>query len=103
MTHDHPPIYNEHTPPYCGECPLLLHEDTDGYGVCNAAGQTRNCGQVCIYANRYPHAWEVTRILHYTQKWRRGANIKMPPPFVTGVAIDTAIRELRKQKKLASS
>ena len=78
MTHDHPPIYNEHTPPYCGECPLLLHEDTDGYGVCNAAGQTRNCGQVCIYANRYPHAWEVTRILHYTQKWRRGANIKMP-------------------------
>lgn len=42
-------------------------------------------------------------LLSTVQKWSRGANIKMPPPFVTGVAIDTAIRELRKQKKLASS
>lgn len=40
---------------------------------------------------------EALKILHIFQKWRRGSNtIPMPDPKEIGIAIDVAIRELRK-------
>lgn len=40
---------------------------------------------------------EALKILHIFQKWRRGSNtIPMPNPKEIGIAIDVAIRELRK-------
>lgn len=35
--------------------------------------------------------------MHYIQKWRRGAEIPMPHPYVYGIATDAAIYQLRKQ------
>lgn len=40
---------------------------------------------------------EALKILHIYQKWRRGSEtIPMPHPKEIGIAIDVAIRELRK-------
>ena len=40
---------------------------------------------------------EALNILHIYQKWRRGSKtIPMPNPKEIGIAIDVAIRELRK-------
>ena len=40
---------------------------------------------------------EALKILHIFQKWRRGSNtVPMPNPKEIGIAIDVAIRELRK-------
>jgi hypothetical protein len=41
---------------------------------------------------------EAIKILRYFQKWRRGARIPMPDPKEVGLAIDTAIKELRKRQ-----
>jgi hypothetical protein len=41
---------------------------------------------------------QAIKVLHSFQKYRRGANIKMPPPVIIGEAIDYAIRQLRKEK-----
>lgn len=38
---------------------------------------------------------DIIRVLHYYQKWRRGANIPQPDPKEIGRAIDGAVRELR--------
>jgi len=38
---------------------------------------------------------EAIKILHYHQKWRRGAKIPMTNPKELGVAIDVAIQKLR--------
>lgn len=47
---------------------------------------------------------EAIKILHYAQKWRRGANVPMPDPKEYGEAIDHAIKTLRKglRQKLES-
>lgn len=43
---------------------------------------------------------ETIKVLHDSQKWRRGAKIEMPhSPKVFGEAIDNAIRILRKVNK----
>ena len=42
---------------------------------------------------------QAVKVLHHTQKWRRGAKIGMPPPALLGLAIDKAIRVLRQKIK----
>ena len=42
---------------------------------------------------------EAIKVLHYFQKWRRGARIAMPDRKQSGIAIDLAIRELRRINK----
>jgi hypothetical protein len=42
---------------------------------------------------------EAIKILRYYQKWRRGAKIAMPDPKQAGIAIDVAIKALRKSLK----
>lgn len=39
------------------------------------------------------------KVLHDTQKWRRGGKGKMVDPHVTGLAIDRALRDLRWLRK----
>lgn len=43
---------------------------------------------------------ETIKYLHYYQKWRRGAKLPIPNPQEVGIAIDNAIRELRKFQRL---
>ena len=46
---------------------------------------------------------ETLKTLHDFQCWRRGKNIEMPNPKDIGVAIDNAIRLLRKENRYRSS
>lgn len=39
---------------------------------------------------------EAIEVLKKSNKWRRGAKIKMPDPKITGEAIDFAIKTMRK-------
>ena len=82
--------------PLCGECPFFKHEDIDGYGICNADDMKKRCSDKCNVCNSLK---STERILDYFQKWRRGDNIKMPHPYVVGIAIDWAIKVLRELEK----
>ena len=85
---------------YCGECPFFKYEDTDGYGLCDISGLEENCSNVCAYDRCHKLTNKQTvKVLHHTQKWRRGAKIGMPPPALLGLAIDTGIRVLRQKIK----
>lgn len=42
---------------------------------------------------------QIAKALHYIQKWRRGADIPMPSPYVVGKVNDAAIYQLRKQER----
>lgn len=84
---------------YCGECPFFKNEDIDGYGLCNISKRERHCGDLCRFITDGMSKQETLRMLHYCQKWRRGANITMPPPTLFGWAIDNAMRIIRNLKK----
>lgn len=94
-----PKIHNRHRPPYCGECPYFLYEGLDGFGICDIQKQTANCSFVCDFTDRPPTPKETERLLHHYQKYRRGTKPKAPSPFLIGVAIDEAIRIIRKLRR----
>lgn len=83
---------------YCGECPFLKYEDTDGFGLCSLSKRVQRCDDMCGFLT---FDFDMTRVqiikvLHIAQKWRRGGKQRMLPPRLFGLAIDNAIRELRK-------
>ncbi len=87
---------------YCGECPVFKYEDTDGYGLCGLSRRERRCDDMCGFLT---FDFDMTRgqtvkVLHLAQKWRRGGRQKMLPPRLLGLAIDNAIRELRKMDNI---
>ena len=94
-----PKIHNHHQPPYCGECPYFLYECLDGFGICDIQKRKTNCSFVCDFADRPPTPVETEHLLHHYQKYRRGTKPNAPIPFLIGVAIDEAIRIIRKQRK----
>lgn len=88
--------------PYCGECGFMLHEDAEGQGICNLSGKPCNCDEQCMLSHGEIPLQSTLRCLHLYQKWRRGAKMAQPHPYVIGVALDACIKELRKRnKKLA--
>lgn len=85
---------------YCGECPFFKWEDTDGYGICDISGFAENCSMECSFCVFDELTKEqAVKVLHHTQKWRRGEKIGMPPPALLGLAIDKSIRVLRQKIK----
>ena len=83
---------------YCGECPIFKHEDADGFGLCSLSERVKRCDDMCDFLG---FIFDMTRVqtikvLHIAQKWRRGGKQRMLPPQIFGLAIDNAIRELRK-------
>ena len=84
---------------YCGECPMFRYEDTDGIGECFVCKELRTCGQKCKITRDNITEKQVLRILHYEQKWRRGTKLEMLSPVLFGVAIDGAMRFIRKTCK----
>ena len=84
---------------YCGECPFFKDE-TNGYGICDISGFTKNCFMECwfVWSDQLTNI-QAVKVLHHTQKWRRGEKIGMPPPALLGLAIDKAIRVLRQKIK----
>ena len=85
---------------YCGEYPFFKYEDIDGYGICDISGFAKNCSFECSFC-MFDELTNIqaVKVLHHTQKWRRGAKIGMPPPDLLGLAIDKAIRVLRQKIK----
>ena len=83
---------------YCGECPLFKYECTDGWGWCDVRERNAHCGDECGVRRETIKPNQAVKILHYAQKWRRGAKIKQISSYLFGVGIDGAIRELRKKK-----
>ena len=85
---------------YCGECPFFKYEDIDGYGICDISGFSKNCSLECsfVWLDQLTNK-QAVKVLHHTQKWRRGDKIGMPPPALLGLAIDTGIRALRQKIK----
>lgn len=92
-------IHNGNVPHYCGECPHFLYEDANGDGYCDITENTTNCSSLCIFISKIPTPHECEKILHYYQRYRRGANIKMQAPFLIGLVIDEAIKMFREQRK----
>ena len=86
---------------YCGECPFFKHEDIDGYGICYLTGLVMAYTFKCSFEDGLKQLTnkQAVKVLHHTQKWRRGAKIGMPPPALLGLAIDTGIRVLRQKIK----
>lgn len=90
---------NENKEDYCGECPLFMYEDINGLGFCAAQKGWMHYADICAFWTGPMDNDEVLRILHYAQKWRRGANTKMLSPTLFGLAIDNAMRIIRNLKK----
>ena len=87
--------------PHCGECPFLKYGDQYGYGICYLTGLVMAYTSKCSFEDglRELTNEQAIKVLHHTQKWRRGAKIGMPPPVLLGLAIDKAIRVLRQKIK----
>lgn len=83
--------------PYCGECCFLQNEDVNGIGYCKLRCDTMRCGDQCELDHTKIKPRQIAKALHYIQKWRRGAKIAMPSPYVIGIVTDAAIYQLRKQ------
>lgn len=71
----------------------------DGFGCCDISKREQRCDDLCKFITDGMYEQETLRMLNYCQKWRRGANIKMPPPTLLGLAIDCAMRIIRANKK----
>lgn len=84
--------------PYCGECPYAKNEDASGYMWCELMNDNTHCSNQCNLSYGALTPKRIAKILHNLQKWRRGGKGKMPNPYIIGVAIDSAIRILRKGK-----
>lgn len=85
--------------PYCGECCFVRHEDLDGGGFCNLAEDIIHCGNRCVLDHTKMKPRAIAKAMHYIQKWRRGAELPMPKPYVFGRVLDAAIYQLRKQER----
>ena len=87
---------------YCGEeCPFFKWEDPDGYGICYLTGLVMAYTFKCSFEDGLKQLTkrQAVKVLHHTQKWRRGEKIGMPPPALLGLAIDKSIRVLRQKIK----
>ena len=84
--------------PYCGECPFFKYECTDGWGWCDIKDKKAYCETKCNLVYETLKPYQAVKILHYAQKWRRGAKMGQIQPYLLGIGIDRAINELRKIK-----
>ena len=80
----------------CEECCFFKLEYAGGFGHCDITNYPCHFGEICNLNYKSMTNSQVVKILHYAQKWRRGAKMKMINPFVYGLAIDAAILKLRR-------
>ena len=79
--------------PHCGECNFFPHESIDGYGWCDVTGREQQRSDQCTLSRENITDKQALRVLHYAQKWRRGAktecvNLYCPvycPPYYIGM------------------
>lgn len=84
----------------CKECPFFKVTNQDGsIGRCTLIKCYARTSYPCYYRCADLPEDKAEKVLHNFQKWRRGGNGKMLPPFLIGKAIDVSIRLLRKKRK----
>lgn len=82
--------------PRCGSCSFFMNEDINGFGGCVLKEyELMVCSDKCDLDHTAMRKDCLIKGLHYLQKWRRGAKIKQPQPYVIGKLIDSAIFKLR--------
>lgn len=84
--------------PKCGECVFFQNEDINGIGYCILRCDSMRCGDQCVLDHTKMKPEAIAKALHYIQKWRRGAEMPMPKPYVIGRVLDAAIYQLCKMK-----
>ena len=55
----------------------------------------QRCSDQCTISRESITDKQAVRVLHYAQKWRRGAKTECVNPYVFGIAIDRAIKSMR--------
>jgi hypothetical protein len=82
---------------HCGGCSFFSNESIDGYGICSIRNTIVLCSDPCWLSDSITRK-DVVKILHLTQKYRRSNAFqkKVPQPYVVGLAIDEAIKQLRR-------
>ena len=81
----------------CGGCGWFDYQDTEGFGICRIDKNIRYCGHNCYLLAKTPTKKETIKMLHEYEKWRKGGKGNCPHPKVVSLAIDNAIRLLRKE------
>lgn len=84
--------------PRCGECRFGENEDAYGRAWCALLDKEVCCQHKCLLSSKNISARSAERILHYYQKYRRGGRFRFCNPYLVGIAIDYAIKNLRKDK-----
>lgn len=85
--------------PMCGSCSFFGKEDAEGWGWCAIKEHSCLCCDQCELDHTKINPRQIAKALHFIQKWRRGANVKMPLPYVVGKVNDAAIYQLRNQER----
>ncbi len=85
--------------PYCGNCCFRAPECSDGFGYCNLVEHSTHCCDQCELDHTKMKPRQIAKALHHIQKWRRGAKVPMPSPYVIGKVNDAAIYRLRNQER----
>ncbi len=85
--------------PMCGSCSFFGKEDAEGWGWCAIKEHSCLCCDQCELDHTKMKPKQIAKALHLIQKWRRGAKMKMPSPYVIGKVNDAAIYRLRNQER----
>lgn len=85
--------------PECGNCCFRGLECSDGFGYCDLVEHSTHCCDQCELDHTKMKPKQIAKALHLIQKWRRGAKMKMPSPYVVGKVNDAAIYRLRNQER----
>lgn len=85
---------------HCGRCSFFSNESIYGYGICGIRNNIVLCSDPCWLSDGITQK-DVVKVLHLTQKYRRGNAFqkRVPQPYVVGLAIDEAIKQLRRINK----
>lgn len=88
---------------YCYQCTFFEPDGLGNSGQCGLLPIPQKSGSalrhgLCRFTRDNMPLESVPKALHVYQKWRRSGKDKMPHPYISGLAIDNAMRLLRKDK-----
>lgn len=88
---------------YCYQCSFFEPYGIGDSGECGLLPIPEKSGSclrhgLCRFSRDNMPFYSVLKALHVFQKWRRGGNGNMPHPYICGIAIDNAMRLLRKNR-----
>lgn len=87
----------------CYQCTFFEPDGLGNSGQCGLLPIPQKSGSairhgLCRFTRDNMPLESVLKALHVYQKWRRSGKDKMPHPYICGIAIDNAMRLLRKNR-----